>query len=93
MTSLDKTWTRISLKDKLQSSNTWVARAIYRLSSDMQNIEAALRPATFSDDAIFFSSLCGFFADNGFFTDRHISIARLKMREPYLDYLVVLANT
>jgi hypothetical protein len=75
------------------TSDSWVARAIYRLSSDMQNIEKSVRPSTFTDDSLFFISLCEFFSDNGFFTDRQIAIARRKLRGPYAEYLADIANS
>lgn len=87
------TWDNASLKAKLSSSDAWVARAIVRLSNSMKSIP--LMPeqrAIANDDELFFVNLRVFFADNGFFTDRHIAVARQKIRDQYIDYLVTVAN-
>lgn len=88
------TWDKESLKAKLKESDAWVARAIFRLASDMGSVALPTVEATQlgNDDLLFFSNLRTFFADNGFFTDRHIAVARQKIRDPYVDYLVIIAN-
>jgi hypothetical protein len=87
-------WDRDSLKAKIKSSNSWTARAIYRLSTDFSSIpnDLGIDESLRKDDKLFFDGLRTFFSDNGFFTDRHISIARAKIRDPYIDFLVVIAN-
>lgn len=88
------TWDTQSLKAKLKASDAWVARAIFRLASDLKSIplSTAAEVQLCNDDLLFFDNLKQFFADNGFFTDRHIAVARNKIRDPYVDYLVVIAN-
>jgi isocitrate dehydrogenase kinase/phosphatase len=88
------TWNNVSLKAKLNSSNAWIARAIFRLASDLGNVNVADAKIQIqvNDDKLFFRNLKAFFADNGFFTDRQIGVARQKMRDNYVDYLVTIAN-
>lgn len=86
------TWDTVKVNQKLKTSNAWVARAAYRLAHEMNSIDAAVRPAEFHVDLLYFISLKDFFAANGFFTDRHIELARKKMRAPYVDYLAMISN-
>lgn len=88
------TWTSELISEKLKTSDAWVARAIYRLATDFGSIpkEELAAVTTASDDKIFFDSLRAFFSANGFFTDRHISLGRLKIRKAYIDYLVKVSN-
>lgn len=82
-----------TFKKSLATSDAWVARAIFRLSCDWNNmVQFGNAPATKQDDKLFFDNLRQFFADNGFFTDRHIAVARQKIRDPYIIYLVSVAS-
>jgi len=87
-------WDKDSIKQKIAGSNAWFARAIWVLADagtslrlDTPELEQQAK-----DDVKFFQNLRDFFKDNGFFTDRHISVARNKIREPYFDYLTMAAN-
>jgi hypothetical protein len=79
------------IKAKLESSDAWVARAIYRLNSDFDSISTINAPAELADDKIFFNQLSTFFGLHGFFTDRHIALARKKIRAHYIMFLVHLS--
>jgi hypothetical protein len=84
------------LTNQLKVSDAWAARAIYRLGKEFDQMAAIFPGAAAQraqDDKLFFESLIQFFADNGFFTDRHIAVARVKFRQPYIDYLFMVATS
>ena len=88
------TYDRDTIKTRIMASNAWVARALWVLCDGLGTIrlDTPEQVQQAKDDQVFFKSLREFFKDNGFFTDRHIAIARNKIRDEYLDYLVMAAN-
>lgn len=89
------TWDAASIKEKLAKSDAWVARAIFRMADEMGQVTLLTSPESVQlgkDDQLFFKNLREFFAEHGFFTDRHIAVARNKMRDPYVGHLVIIAN-
>jgi hypothetical protein len=87
-------WTYAAIQEKLEKSNLWVARMIYRLSKDFDSIDvSAMERDAAQTDRMFFNELLAFFVDRGHFTDRQIFLARKKIRRQYIDYLVTIANS
>jgi hypothetical protein len=88
------TWDKDLIKSRIATSNAWVARAIWVLADAATSIRMPTpeMEQQAKDDAKFFQNLRDFFKDNGFFTDRHIAVARNKIRDPYYDYLALAAN-
>ena len=88
-------WDFNSIKERLDNSDYWIARAIYRLAKNFDdNTYLVGLPEHFpaASDKIFFESLLEKYLENGFFTDRQIDLARLKIREPYIHFLVHVAS-
>lgn len=87
-------WSFNQIKEHLEKSDLWVARMIYRMAKDFASIDvSAMDTQLAATDAMFFSSLYEYFESNGHFTDRHIFLARRKVRDPYIQYLVLVANS
>jgi hypothetical protein len=88
------TWTFEVIKEKLEKSNLWVARMIYRLSKDFDSIDlSTMDRGAAQTDRLFFDGLLKHFVENGHFTDRQIFLARKKIRAPYIEYLVTVSNS
>lgn len=94
MTTPTDQWTYELVTTKLAQSPAWVARAVYRLCEDHKELAAgSTDPAQRRDDHVYFENLMSFFREHGYFTDRHIAVARRKIRPSYIMYLVKLANS
>jgi len=87
------TWTTESVTEKLKESASWVARAIYRLAEDGDQLAKLYTGPEAKDDRTFFMNLADYFREHGHFTDRHIAIARRKIRPAYIEHLVNVANS
>lgn len=87
-------WDFETIKGKISVLDLWAARMIYRLGMDFRSIDlTGVDPEEARSDEMFFVSLKDYFAENGHFTDRHIALARRKLRDPYVHYLVSVANS
>ncbi len=87
-----KEWSNEEIKQKLLSSDAWMARAMYALGENFDELTKKHGLQSKNSDRTFFLNFATYFKENGHFTPRQVKLARQKVRDQYLDILRQLAN-
>ncbi len=87
-----KVWTSEEIANNLKTSDAWMARAIYILGSNFDELSKKHGISDKKADRTFFISFFNYFKENSHFTPRQIKLGRAKIREQYIEVLKELAN-